>query len=394
MNISQCTVCKSRQLKSVCFFPSIPVIDNILVDSADEAKKFACKAQNLVQCSRCGFIFNASFEPEEVEYNVSYYNERGHSVYYSEYIQNLAATIDSVMPLKDAHVLEIACGKGEFLYTIAEYQPKSCIGIDPSAANSLKENVIFEQLCFDQAYLTRMAHPADVLINRHMIEHILNPLEMLKTFNQALSSNGILYLETPRLNWILDRQAFYDFPYEHCAYYTDKFMERLLRLSGFQIVKMEFAYQGQYFSICARKISEQPISVLAEPMETAKVEQAFSEIMMRCQQISDCENILDVQNLFSTASKGLYLWGASAKGVMCANLLHKMPIAGFIDKNPFKQGKFIPGTGHKVLSPEDAIAKANIICVENEVYLSEIQNEVHNINPHIPVILLEELLQQ
>jgi len=92
---------------------------------------------------------------------------------------------------------------------------------------------------------------------------------------------------------------------------------------------------------------------------------------------------------------GVYLWGAAAKGVMCANLLDKVHIDGFIDRNPYKQKKFIPGTGHRVLAPDEiSFDSVKTVLVENEVYFSEIQEELRQIDPRIQVGSLEELIKE
>lgn len=86
---------------------------------------------------------------------------------------------------------------------------------------------------------------------------------------------------------------------------------------------------------------------------------------------------------------GVYLWGAAAKGVMCANLLHGVHIEGCVDKNPFKQGKFVPGTGYPVISPTDiTFPTVRAVLVENDVYLEEIQLEVMKLDPRIQVYSL------
>lgn len=41
-----------------------------------------------------------------------------------------------------------------------------------------------------------------------MIEHIVNPFELLCECSMSLPDDGILYLETPRLDWILEHKAF------------------------------------------------------------------------------------------------------------------------------------------------------------------------------------------
>lgn len=78
---------------------------------------------------------------------------------------------------------------------------------------------------------------------------------------------------------------------------------------------------------------------------------------------------------------------------MCCNLLDGGRILGCIDKNPFKQGKFIPGTGHKVIAPMDVTyEKAPYILVENDVYFEEIEKEAKKIDERIQVSSLNELL--
>jgi hypothetical protein len=62
------------------------------------------------------------------------------------------------------------------------------------------------------------------------------------------------------------------------------------------------------------------------------------------------------------ATKGkVALWGAGAKGVTFANLIDPMGqwIDCIIDLNPNKQGKYIPGTGHPIVSYQ-AIAERGI----------------------------------
>lgn len=90
---------------------------------------------------------------------------------------------------------------------------------------------------------------------------------------------------------------------------------------------------------------------------------------------------------------GVYLWGAGGKGVMCCNLLNGEHILGCIDRNPFKQGRFIPGTGHPVIAPADiSPEKVRCILVENDVYFEEIEKEAHAIDGGIQVLSLNQLL--
>lgn len=78
---------------------------------------------------------------------------------------------------------------------------------------------------------------------------------------------------------------------------------------------------------------------------------------------------------------------------MCCNLLAGDCILGCVDKNPFKQGKFIPGTGHPVLAPANiSYEKANCILVENDVYFDEIEQEACKIDTRFRVLSLNRIL--
>ena len=110
-----CPVCGGCQTDTLLSLPNIPVFVNVLPDHLKEAKEFVLGTQNLVQCGRCGFVFNSQFEPEKVMYDTGYHAERGHSAYYSQHIDHVVDFIESVKPIKGQRVLEAACGGGEFI---------------------------------------------------------------------------------------------------------------------------------------------------------------------------------------------------------------------------------------------------------------------------------------
>jgi len=73
--------------------------------------------------------------------------------------------------------------------------------------------------------------------------------------------------------------------------------------------------------------------------------------------------------------EGCYLWGADAKGVSFLNLLDPGPaISSVVDINPRKQGTYVPGTGHRVIAPEELCSrKVTTVLVMNSAYQNEIR---------------------
>lgn len=397
-----CPICGNSHLDSLITLDHIPYFENWLCDSEILAKQSGCGTQNMTQCQHCGFVFNSAFEAKNVIYGSGYHIERSASEYYRQHLENVAKQINSASTITGKHVLEVACGTGEFLRLISGYRPKTCIGVDPSA-NKPQENCMIRRTLFDETYIKKYSDPIDILISRHMIEHIENPLAMLQIFAQALPKNGILYLEMPRLDWILEHRVFYDFSYEHCSYFTDEFMARLLSAAGFSLLEMVPSFDGQYFSMIATKnrISSEILPAGLDTIsrikrEFCKTRETYDTVRKRflthiIYKNNACKEDTSLQG--SSCAKKVYLWGAGGKGVMCCNLLAGDCILGCVDKNPFKQGKFIPGTGHPVLAPANiSYEKANCILVENDVYFDEIEQEACKIDTRFRVLSLNRIL--
>jgi hypothetical protein len=71
------------------------------------------------------------------------------------------------------------------------------------------------------------------------------------------------------------------------------------------------------------------------------------------------------------------IWGGASKGVIFSLLMERAdrPVDTVIDINPAKQGRYLAGTGLRVISPEEAMARlpdGATVYVMNSNYLDEI----------------------
>lgn len=83
----------------------------------------------------------------------------------------------------------------------------------------------------------------------------------------------------------------------------------------------------------------------------------------------------------------MFAWGAGAKGVTFCNLADPdcTRLAGVVDVNPAKQGKFLPGTGHPIVPPE-AVADAAAVLVFNPNYIAEVRATLESLGSRAEVI--------
>src|SRR2546425_4332303 len=143
----------------------------------------------LVVCEACGFIFNRAFEPQRILYGADYENTQACSPSFNEYLDGLVRHMIVERNVRDCHVVEVGCGNGLFLRKLVSYEGAGNrgYGFDPSytgAASELDGRLTFATRYYD---LECADVPADVIVCRHVIEHVPHPLGLLRNIRKALA---------------------------------------------------------------------------------------------------------------------------------------------------------------------------------------------------------------
>lgn len=135
-------------------------------------------------------------------------------------------------------LIEVGCGKGYFLELLRQ-RGHVVTGIDP-AYEGENPDVI-------KAPFTRdLGLSADAVVLRHVLEHIADPLAFLDAIAGA-NQGGLIYIEVPCLDWILEHRAWFDLFYEHVNYFR---LGDLLRCFG-SVLEAGHLFNGQYLYIIA-----------------------------------------------------------------------------------------------------------------------------------------------
>src|SRR5262249_45614911 len=149
----------------------------------------------------------------------------------------------------------------------------------------------------------------------------------------------------------LDNHVVWDLFYEHCSLFTLRSLQYAFRLAGFEVNGGHYVFGGQYLWMEARPAvgngfaspGSQRTAGLA--LRFAKAEQDWlrhwSELIERL-----------------SGNGPIAVWGAGAKGVTFCNLLDPTceRLRCVVDVNPAKQGRFVAGTGHPIISPDELSA--------------------------------------
>jgi SAM-dependent methyltransferase len=381
-----CPVCNFFNVESFFTRKNVPANQNFLIPEKNSALKVVTGNLELQICNNCSFIYNQQFHLDKVEYGNSYENSQDESPLFEEHLSKLAKNLIIEKNIKNSTIVEVGCGKGSFLKKLINFDDRKNIGVgfDPSFTGDGLENKNLKFVKFfydsDSADIK-----ADVVVCRHVIEHIPNPVDFLKTVRTALSSskNPRIFFETPDVDWILKNHVLWDFFYEHCSYFNPKSIRTAFELAGFKIESIEHVFNNQYMLIQA-SLSDDIISTFGTTNETIKLAKDFS--IQEQKHYNFWKNKIDT--LFLNGK--IAIWGAGAKGVTFLNLfdLNSKLIDCVVDINPKKQGMFIPGTGHKIIPPHEIEAKniTNII-IMNPNYFEEIQSNLKQLNLKINLII-------
>lgn len=385
-----CPACRSAQVATVMNMPHAPVHVGVLWPDQAAARNCPRGKIALAFCRHCGFLFNASFDPDLVDYELSYDNALHFSPLFQQYERDLAGRLVGRYGLRGAEISEIGCGTAHFLGLLCQLSDSHGTGYDPSHDPEHLDELAVGRVKVEREYFSeRHADRAgDLLCCRHVLEHLDEPLGLLAMLRRALEGHPktVMYFEVPNALLAVRQLSIWDIIYEHCGYYTTPSLRRLFAASGFEVLDLYEAYAGQFLGLEAR-----PAAVLAQhpPVEAEGLERlavdvtAFAEHFHRI----SAEWQERLEDLHRRGSR-VAVWGAGAKTVSFMNLLSgAAEIACVVDINPRKQGMYLAGSGTPIVAPECLERNPpDAIIVMNPIYREEIGAKVRRMGLDAEII--------
>jgi hypothetical protein len=334
---------------------SLPVFQNKMFDSREEARSCSTGSMLLVQDDKTGLIFNEAFEPDLLCYDDHYQNEQACSGVFKQHLNEVLEVIHRGFSGKA--LIELGCGKGYFLEQL-RVSGFEAVGVDPAYEGS-SPHVIKSH------FKPELGVSANGLILRHVLEHIPDPLDFLQTVKVSNGGEGTIYIEVPCFDWICRHRAWFDIFYEHVNYFR---LDDFSRMFG-EIHEHGYLFGGQYLYVVA------DLASFREPKATADSRVDFPRDFLG--------GIQKHAELISSTACRCAVWGGASKGVIFTLYMERAgrPVDAVIDINPAKQGKYIACTGLPVSSPEVGLASlrpGDLIFVMNSNYLDEIISQSLN----------------
>jgi SAM-dependent methyltransferase len=375
-----CPLCQHSEHQRLLARQGVPVLQNAPAATQALARNVPRGDLEIVLCLGCGFIYNAAFDNDRIAYGSHYDNAQHHSALFGAYLEELAILLVERHQLQHGKVIEVGCGSGYFLKLLCAKGAKEGMGFDISYEGPEQEGPVQFRRMLYQAGSTS---GADLVVCRHVLEHVSEPMGLLQGVRAA--SKSPFFIEVPTIDWILKQRAFWDFFYEHCNYFSLSTLRYALAKAGWQVTAADTVFGGQYLWVEA----ENALPVDAPPL-LEEIQKIQTEALAMQKQLHAWQNRLEQLS----AQGGVAVWGAAAKGVTLVNLLDPQAqwAQALIDINPRKQGCFCPGTGHPILAPEalNSLPVRHLI-ITNPNYLPEIQAQIQGLS-HLTLHPLVEIL--
>lgn len=368
----RCPICESIAAEELDFRPRVPIAQNLMFRSPREAVDCPVGTLRMVRCMTCGFAWNAAFDPDLLRYGADYENNQSHSALFGAHLDAVASHIGKRMAGRGtAAALEVGCGQGDFLNRLAAALGGGQIdltGFDPAyrPGSPVPAGARVEREYFTDETAAKLQSAPDLVVSRHVIEHVADPLAFLRALRKVCGEGVPLFVETPSVQWIVDGAVAQDLYYEHCSLFDPGSLRFALELAGFAVEAVSPFFGGQYMLATAIAVPAVPPSLPVERPSNAEYPARKAAIV---------ERLTAALRSDSVAGEKVALWGAASKGVTLALLLGDSlsDVEAAIDINPARSGTFMPVTGLPVISAEQAQAAAiTKAYVANPLYLPEI----------------------
>ncbi len=314
-------------------------------DSAEQARSMPSYPLSFLRCVDCGHVYNSRFD-----YSVVPYSDKPNLMFnkgalWSDHLDRVRALILERLPERPT-VVEIGCGDGSLLVSLAEAVPEGrFVGFDPNApgtSTAAAGGSVEFQRCLFEPHRHLAEYRPDLIVSRHVLEHLINPLGFIQALAFGVSWADIdtrLLIEVPCIDKALSLGRTVDFYYEHNSHFTTTSLTRLLQRCAADVELIERGYHDEVIYGLAR-FAKRPI----------QVDFARQALAFRSRSAEGQANVRRELQALLDAGKTIAIWGGTGKGAaMIAQYgldAERFPVV--VDSDPEKAGTFVPGVGQEI----------------------------------------------
>ncbi len=309
-------------------------------------------------CEQC-WLVQTEFSPASELFDAEYAYFSSFSSSWLAHAERYALSMIERFGLGEAsHVVEVAANDG---YLLQYFKTRNipCTGIEPTAgtaAAARAKGIAIVQDFFGVRLATKLAAEggqADVIAANNVLAHVPDINDFVAGFARLLKPDGVATFEFPHLLRLVAESQFDTIYHEHFSYLSLVAVCRIFARNGLCV-----------FDVEALPTHGGSLRVYAQRADTGTREPCASvEVCLRTEREAGVETALfyatfqeatdRVKNDFLSfllharrEGRSVGAYGAAAKGNTLMNYAGVRPdlVRFVVDRNPAKQGKFMPGS--------------------------------------------------
>jgi hypothetical protein len=367
-----CRLCGSGHLRSFLDLGATPPCELFLPAEAVEQPEMTYPLHVRV-CESCLLAqLPPLITPEETFTEYAYF-----SSFSTSWVEHARRFVDGAVARlglgPESFVVEVASNDGYLLQHVVGRGIR-CLGVEPSrnvgeAAREKGVPTLTAFLTPETGAQVRAEHgPADLVALNNVYAHIPDVVGFTKGLRSLVADDGWVSIEVQHLLTLVQRTQFDTIYHEHFQYYTVLTAQRALASGGLTLVDVElldthggsvrlWARPTEALSGVAGEPSQAVHDVLAAEaaagLHTAAGHDGFATAVSRVR-----DDLVAFLIEARRAGKSVVGYGAPGKGNTLLNYCGIRPdlLAYTVDRNPYKHGRFTPGTRIPVLPPEQIAA--------------------------------------
>jgi ubiquinone/menaquinone biosynthesis C-methylase UbiE len=159
-----------------------------------------------------------------------------------------------LIPKYSDTLLDYGCNDGDFLKkNVKKFNRGIAVDISNNALKKAKENLSGSNIEFingntDEENLPILNETVDTVVTTDVIEHVFDPVNLIREFNRILKLNGTLIIATPNIAWLPHRISLLfgkrprtswseGWDGGHISYFTFSDLKEVLKNLGFKVIK-------------------------------------------------------------------------------------------------------------------------------------------------------------
>jgi SAM-dependent methyltransferase len=360
----ECRLCGSKRLMSILDLGATPPCEKFLgAEELDQPE--TTFPLHLRLCEDCMLLqIPALITPEETFTEYAYF-----ASYSDTWVQHAKTFVDDAVQRlnlgPDSFVVEAASNDGYLLqHVVAAGVP--CLGIEPSAnvgAAARERNVPTVTAFLDQqvASTVRAEHgPADLVVANNVYAHIPDLRGFTRALRGLLADDGWLSIEVHHALNLVHLGQFDTIYHEHFQYYTLFSAISALATAGLAVVDVELVpTHGGSIRVWARSAEfagtpTDRVERLLRAEEAAGLHRVDGYLQLRPRTEAIRHELLRFLLQCRAEGKRVVGYGAPGKGNTLLNYcgIRTDLLEYTVDRNPYKHGRFTPGTRIPIYEPE------------------------------------------